>query len=62
MYGPPFGQPMDLRARGYLRVTIRLLARPAVYIRARTGHYTRYSALMRAQPTQSTRFLGFFQK
>ncbi|SGY12792.1 BQ5605_C011g06605 [Microbotryum silenes-dioicae] len=41
-YGPPFGQQMDLRARGYLRITIRF-------------------ALMRAQPTQSTRFLGFFQ-
>ncbi|SGZ02950.1 BQ5605_C033g11237 [Microbotryum silenes-dioicae] len=43
LYGPPFGQQMDLRARGYLRVTIRF-------------------ALMRAQPTQSTRFLGFFHK
>ncbi|SGY38594.1 BQ5605_C003g02051 [Microbotryum silenes-dioicae] len=47
---------MDLRARGYLRT------RSPRRIRARTGHYTRYSALMRAQPTQSTRFLGFFQK
>ncbi|SCZ92038.1 BZ3500_MvSof-1268-A1-R1_Chr5-3g08296 [Microbotryum saponariae] len=31
-------------------------------IRARRGYYTRSSALMRAQSTQSARFLAFFQK
>ncbi|SCZ93732.1 BZ3500_MvSof-1268-A1-R1_Chr6-3g08850 [Microbotryum saponariae] len=40
-YGPPFGQQMDLRARGHLRVTTRLYARRKSCNCAPLGLHTR---------------------